>query len=297
LLTLTDHYDLTHTIKLDVTDSKARICDIQSSRILDVLLDSGRSPEDVFQSCQSVARRRQFWRSPGKESAFFIQRLRDWVSISGSAIFIIEAGLRAEARTKDLAVEVTGLLKATAYTVIWHLSEPVITDRVGTISGIFKDLIHQALRHNQTIISEDPNLVNITRFQVEHTLAEWFSLVCLVFSKMPKCFVVVETEDLYRISGRDSTLIRQILQTFRQIIDTVNSAGSIMKLMIVSYGRNTTASLPSITIPHIMASISQPPPASRRLKQHFSPRARAGLGWLHLQPRLVASPQAKVSSR
>ena len=111
---VTDHYDLTHTIKLDLSDSKARICDMQFSQILNVLA-SKRSPEDILQSCQSIAKRRQSWRSPGRESAVFIQRLGDWVSMSGSSMFVVEAGPRAEARTKDLAIEVTGLLQATNY--------------------------------------------------------------------------------------------------------------------------------------------------------------------------------------
>jgi hypothetical protein len=294
--TLADHYDITHTIKLDMTDQKARICDIQFSRILDVL-SASRSPEDVLQTCQSIARRRHSWRSPGRESAIFIQRLGDWVSMSGSSMFVVETGPRAEARTKDLAVEVTGLLKSTDYAVFWHLSEPTMMQHACTLDNILKYLIYQALRHDSTIVSEDPTLGNIASFQTEHSLAEWLSLTCLIFSKIPKCFVIIETEDLYRMSGRDGALARQILQSFQRVLDSVSQAGGIMKLLIVSYGRDSTAAISSGDIPLIVAGINQSLPASRLLKRHYGLRARFGLERHHLLPRLVASQQGKVSTR
>jgi hypothetical protein len=279
-----------------VTDQKARICDIQFSRILDVL-GASRSPEDALQTCQSIAKRRHSWRSPGRESAIFIQRLGDWVSMSGSSMFVVEAGPRAEARTKDLAVEVTSFLKLTDYAVFWHLSEPAMMQRACALDSVLKYLIYQALRHDPTIVSGDPTLGNIASFQMEHSLAEWLSLTYLIFSKIPKCFVIIETEDLYRMSGRDGALARQILQAFQQVLNSVSRAGGIMKLLIVSYGRYSTVEMSSGDIPLIVAGITQSLPASRLLKRHYSPRARSGLERHHLQPRLVASQRGKVSTR
>ena len=212
-------------------------------------------------------------------------------------MFVVEAGPRAEARTKDLAVDVTGLLKSTDYAVFWHLSEPIMMDRACTLNKVLKYLVHQALQYDPTIISGNPSLGNIANFQTEHSLAEWLSLTCLIFSKIPKCFVIIETEDLYRMSGRDGALARQILQIFHQVFDSASRAGSIMKLLIVSYGRNSTAAISSGDIPLVVAGITQSLPVSRLLKRHHSLRGRAGLGRHHLHPRLVASQQEKMSTR
>jgi hypothetical protein len=292
---LADQYDVTNAIKLDVTDQKSRICDIQFSRILDVL-GCSPSPEDILQSCQSIAKRRHSWCLPGRDSAPFIRRLNDWVSMSGSSMFVVQAGPRAEGRTKDLVVDVTGLLQSTDYTVFWHLSEPMMTNRAYTLDNIFKNLVYQALRHDATIVSEEPRLGNITSFQMEHSLQEWLSLVCLIFSKIPKCFVIVETEALYRASGLDGAVIRQVLQSFQRILDSVTRAGNIMKLLVVGYGCDTRAFVSSGDIPRIVATINQSLPASRRLK-HVNHRAGTGLGRYHLQPRLVASTQADMLTR
>jgi hypothetical protein len=212
-------------------------------------------------------------------------------------MFVVEAGPRAEARTKDTAVEVIGLVKSTDYAVFWHLSEPIQMDYACTLDNILKSLIFQALRHDSTIVFGDPTLGNIANFQMGHSLAEWLSLACLVFSKIPKCFVIIETEDLYRMSGRDRALAGQIFQAFQQILSSVSRTGGIIKLLIVSYGRESTAVMSSGDIPLIVAGINQSLPVSRLLKRHYSQRARSGLQRHHLHPRLVASQQTEISTR
>lgn len=204
-------------------------------------------------------------------------------------MFVIQAGSRAEARTKDLVVEVTGLLKSTAYPVFWYLSEPIGTYSASTLNNILKNLIFQALSHDSNIISQDDRLGNITAFQGEHKLAEWISLLCLVFSKIKQCFMVVETEDLYRIAGRDGAQVQKILETFDQIFDSITSTGSILKLLIVSYGTRASLFKSSGNPPRIVANVSPPLPASRRSKQHLTPQFRTGLGRHNLQLRLISA--------
>jgi hypothetical protein len=244
-------------------------------------------PEDVLQICQSFAKRRPSWRQPGRDTAILMQRLSDWAFMAGSSMFVVRSGPRAEARTKDLVVEVTGLLRSTAYPVFWYLSEPIVTHAGSTLNVILKSLIFQALRHDPTIVSRDHRLGNIRAFQGEHKLAEWISLVCLILSKIKQCFVVVETEYLYRIAGRDGAQVRQILETFGQIFDSVTATGSTMKLLVVSYGGRASLSMSSGNIPWIVASVNPPLPASRRSKQHLTPQFRTGLGRHTLQLRLI----------
>jgi hypothetical protein len=209
--------------------------------------------------------------------------------MAGSSMFVVQAGSRAEARTKDLVVEVTGLLKSTTYPVFWYLSEPIGTHPASTLNNILKNLIFQALSHDSNIISQDDRLGNITAFQGEHKLAEWISLLCLVFSKIKQCFVVVETEDLYRIAGGDGAQVQKILETFDQIFDSITATGSILKLLIVSYGARANLSKSSGNLARIVANVNPPLPASRRSKQHLTPQFRTGLGRHSLQPRLISA--------
>jgi hypothetical protein len=79
-------------------------------------------------------------------------------------MFVVEAGPRAEAKTKDLAIEVIGLLNLTDYTVFWHLSKPTIMDRACILNNVLKYLIYQALRHDLIILSGNPSLGKIASF-------------------------------------------------------------------------------------------------------------------------------------
>jgi hypothetical protein len=204
-------------------------------------------------------------------------------------MFVVQAGPRAEARTKDLVVEVTGLLKSTTYPVFWYLSEPIGIHSTNTLNSILKNLIFQALSHDSNIISQDDRLGNITAFQGEHKLAEWISLLCLVISKIKQCFMVVETEDLYRIASRDGAQVQRILETFDQIFDSITATGNILKLLIVSYGARANLSKSSGNPSRIVANVNPPLPASRRSKQHLTPQFRTGLGRHNLQPRLIST--------
>jgi hypothetical protein len=79
-------------------------------------------------------------------------------------MFVVEAGPRAKTRTKDLAVEVTGLLKSTKYVVFWHLSKPIMMDYACILDNILKYLIYQTLQYDLIIVSADLTLGNIVSF-------------------------------------------------------------------------------------------------------------------------------------
>jgi hypothetical protein len=278
-------------------DQRSRICDIQYSRILDVLANP-QSPEDILQTCRSLAKRRQLWARSGRESFDFIQRLSHWISISGSSVLVVQTAVRAEPRAKDLTVEVINLLQATSYQVIYSLSQPYAVDRAYSVIDVFKTLVYQALRHNPDIVLKDPGLVNIARFQADHTEAEWLALTRLVFSKIARCFVILEVEQLYRASGRETDCIRRLLQTFQDIVDSVTSSGNVLKLLFVSYETDRAKSVMSPRHAScIVASVERAPPAIRRRKQPFNSGPRTFLRRSGIKPTLIRAERTNVSRR
>jgi hypothetical protein len=288
LLTVKDNQNLARTIKSDTGDSRPRICDMQFSQILGVLI-SNRLPEETLQLCQSFAKRRPSWRQAGRDTAILVQRLSQWASIGGSAMLVIQTGPRAEGRTKDLVVEVTGFLKSTPLPVFFYLSELTGNRSGTTLSTILKSLVFQVLRNDPSIVSQDHRLGNIGAFQAEHTLEEWISLTCLVFWKVSQCFILVENEDLYRSAGRSSHRVQQVIDTFNRVFQSATASGNIVKMLLVSYGGQLTLA-PSPGSGRLMAARVGPPlPASRRSKQHLASQFRGGLARRGLQPKLVAS--------
>jgi hypothetical protein len=187
-----------------------------------------------------------------------------------------------------MVVEVTGLLRSTNLPVLWYFSSPTTSLVVPSLNNVLKSFIFQALRHDPTIVSQDPRLGSIQAFQAQHNLAEWTSLAILVLSKIKQCFVVVETEDLYRLAGHDGAPVQQIIDTFSRIFEEVVQAGGVMKLLLVSYGsRANLAIWPAQTSP-IVVALNASLPVVRRAKQPLTAQLRIGSGRNRLQPRLTA---------
>ena len=275
-LTLVDNHDLANAIKVDTTDSRARICDMQFSRILQVLA-SDRLPEDTLESCQSFARRRPSWRQPGRDTTTLMQRISDWVFMADSSLFVVQAGPRAESRTKDLVIELTGLLKNTDHPVFWHFSEPFTNQATPSLIFILKSLVFQALRHDPSIASQDPQVGNIRAFETEHTLAEWIGLASKVISKIKQCFVVIETESLHQATARRGSDARHILETFVKLFNGISSGGgSVIKLLIVNYGSQTLLHTGTGNTSRIWAKVGPPLPASRRSTYQMPMQLRRG---------------------
>jgi hypothetical protein len=205
-------------------------------------------------------------------------------------MFIVRAGLRAEARTKDMAVEVTGLLREAtpALPVFWHLSLPIGSNAIATLDNVLKDLVFQVLRHDYTIVSQDPHLGSIQAFQAEHNHREWTQLAIRVLCKIPSCFVVIETEDIYRRDGPSSDIVQRIYDTFSHIFAEVVKAGCTLKLLLVTYGLRATVGTVVAQTEPIVASLNAPLPAVRRRKQPMIPQLSIGKGRHQLQPRLKA---------
>lgn len=284
-------------IHLDVREQKAGICDIRCSQILSVLKPS-RNRQDVLQRCQSVAKTHRSWTLPTRDSAHFVQCLNSWMSISGSSMFVLQADPRAEDRTKDLAVEVTSLLSATSHKVMWNLSEVSSSKFQSSMANVFKNLIHQALQSDPSIILSEPDLMDITKFQSDHTEEEWLDLLCMIFLRIPKCFVIVEVKDLYHFSNYNPIRPKQLLDTFQLIVDKVSSGKSIIKLLVVSYGTRMARCLdPSVKTPRIVSRIGHAPPPSRRSKRSSGRMVGSGLSRHMAVPRLMPPRTANISKR
>ena len=254
--------------------------------ILDVLR-STQLPEDLLEACESYTRRRLSWRQPGRDTALASQRLKDWIQLAGSSMFIVKAGPRAEARTKDMAVEITGLLKESPLPVFWHFSSPTSSSIVHSLGNVLKSLIFQALRKDPLIVSQDPRLGNIQSFQAQHTTAEWIDLAALVLSKIKECFIVVETEDLLRQRGHGVPM-QTIIDTFSHIFEEAVKAGCTMKLLLVSYGVRMNLGSQAGPASTIVVSLNPPLPVVRRTKQPLVPQFKLGSGRNQFQPRLTA---------
>jgi hypothetical protein len=241
-------------------DQKARIWDLQISRIIDILT-SKPSPEESYRLCLLIANRRQNWNARTRETFGLVQALSRWVSEPGSTLLVVRAGPRAEARTKDLAANIINLLLTTPHKVIWFLSTRESLRLYSTTTDVLRSLVSQALRRNPNLSSLRQDQLNISHFQNDHTESEWLDLLCLILQGFPRLFMVVDTDILFQTFKDDKAGVTKFISLFQKIVDHVGSAGNQIKIVVIGYGASDTllATLPGAT-KRIVTSVQQPPP-------------------------------------
>jgi len=264
---------------------KPRICDIQFSKILDVLTPK-RCPEEMLQRAQSLAKRGRSLSAPIKDSASLLRSLGCWVSGEGSSLFVVRVGPRAEAKAKEFAANVIDLLRPTPYGVIWSLSQLRSHNSTASMKDLLKSLIFQALRYDRSLLSNHLDQMNIAKFRADHTEPEWACLLSMIFSKLSKCFIVIETEDLFQTHRHDIEWARSFLRLFQGLVDHAESSGSMLKVLVVSYG-TTLPELHSASTKQnrIVSSLRRPPPVPPRLRRPMTRTRGKRPGWQHLQPK------------
>lgn len=215
-----------------------------------------------------------------------LKSLGTWVSQETSVLFLVKVGIRAEAKAKEFAADVIKLLQPMPFGVIWKLSW-IASEVVLSVTDLVKSLIFQALRHDPTLLHSHPDDLNVTKFQASHSDSEWISLLSKMFSRLSKCFIIVEAEDIFRAHRNKPEWAMQFITIFQNLVDEAESSGRHLKILVVGY--SNTFAVP--TVPsrknRIVASIQRENPAPPHMRRQFARKnGRSASGWQTLKPRI-----------
>lgn len=260
---------------------------MQFSSILQVLKPQ-HSPAEILGKVQSLAKRLQTPSMPSRDTVGLLKSLADWVSRKESALFLVKAGARAEARAKEFSADVVKILQPTPYGVIWKLSWIPSHGIVPSMTDMIKGLIYQALRHDPSLLHQYPEELNVTKFQTNHTEVEWISLLSQLFARLSNCFVVIEAEDIFHANRDTPEWTSQFLILFQDLVDQAEANGKRLKILVIGYG--ATASILQTTQGRknrIVSSIQRPQPVPPHLRRQFAPtkNGTSHKSWPTLKPR------------
>jgi hypothetical protein len=262
---------INEAVQLDVTDMKPRIYELQFGDILNTL-SSEVSPEDILRKHISLARRRHQMSSGYlRTSANIAKGLDLWVSTAGSSLFILRSGPRASSITRDHAVDIINYLRNAQYKVFWILSPPSPCDLEPSIASILKSLVYQVILHEPNILLRFPENLSTLQFLSNRSESEWLDLLCLLVSRLEKCFLVVETEDLYQASRQMLEWTPEFLQVFKRLIERVEGSGSLVKVLVVTFDAGTVVSSGQQgSVHNFVATVQQPRVVPPRLRRGLS---------------------------
>jgi hypothetical protein len=186
---------------------------------------------------QSFARRDPTTSLPWVEATKIRRTMQNWAFADRSALLVVRMGLRAQKQARDLAADVIQTLASQRQSVFWNLSLPRISEGDDTMASVFKALIHQLLQHSADLFVEFAEQLNLIKINSAHTDNEWADLICLLLSKIPQAFVILETEGLHKAYRNDPDWLSRLLKLLQSIIAQTTTAGTQLKMLLLVYGK------------------------------------------------------------
>lgn len=266
---------INEAVQLDVRDIKPRVHDLQFASIFKILspLSPQVSPENILRIHTSLAmgRRRHQISTRYRQTVADIAKALDlWVSTTGSSLFILRSGPRANSITRDHVVDIINYLRSAQYRVFWILSPPKSCDLDGSVASILQSLVYQVIHHEPDLLLRFPENLSTLQFLPNRNESEWLDLLCLLVSRLDKCFIIVETEDLYQSSRQAPEWTQEFLLVFQCLINRVEAAGSLVKVLVVTFSKdaNLLPSQPGAV--QFIATVQQPRVVPPRLRRGLS---------------------------
>ena len=243
-----------------------------------------QTPEETFAKVQSLTKRTQMTSRPCRDWKDLLDCLGRWVSTEGSALLVVRVALRAEAKAKEFAVNVIKLLRNLPYGVIWNLSLYRSQGRPALLVDMIKSLIFQVLVHDPAVLHKYPTELDATKFLSTHTEAEWTSLLSKLLSRLSKCFIVIEAQDIFQLHRESPEWPGRFFQLFQNLIDQAKGSGNILKILVLGYGtRALTLQSLSGSSNRIVSSIQRPVPVPPHLRRRFGFGRKKTTGLQHLR--------------
>jgi hypothetical protein len=259
---------ISEAIQLDVSDMKPRMIDLQFMKIYD-MLSPDVNPDTLLKRHTALARsRRQTSAGHIQASVDIPKLLGQWMSAVGSSLFILRSGPRASAITRDHAINIINYLRSAHYKVFWILSPTSACDSEPSMMNILRSLVYQVIHHDPNILLRFPENLNGQQFLSNRSESEWLDLLCLLISRLDKCFLIVETEDLYQASRQKPEWPQQFLQVFRRLMGSAEASGSLIKILVATFDCCTSPiAIQQEAFTSFVATVQKPcvvPPRLRR---------------------------------
>jgi len=277
---------LTERLSIDIGDIKQTTSRTEYHHLLQFLAPQVL-PEDLLLKAQSFARRDPAKSLGSRENSSIKRTLHTWALSDKSSLLVVCMGLRAQKQARELVAEVIQVLTTNSQSVFWHISMPRISEGKGSVAHVFKSLVHQALRHSTGLFEQVGEQLNLKKIQSPHTDSEWADLICLLFSKMPSAFIVVESEDLHKTHRHDPQWVDRLLKLLQRVVDQTTTAGNRLKILLVVYGNALkTAGATSKDSDMMVTSIPAPTPIPPRMRHMARRTGLVTKGWKLQKPKV-----------
>ncbi|RAR04552.1 hypothetical protein DDE82_004509 [Stemphylium lycopersici] len=244
-------------------------------------------PETVLSKVQSLVRRNPTPSLPSTADLKMRNTIREWALSNVSSFLIVQVGLRAQRQAKELAMDVIENFKSGTRCVFWSVALPSTSPSACSMNEVFKSIIFQILQYSGDMFSSFAEQLNLYKISGTHTESEWVDLLCLLFSKLPKTSLIIETETLHKTYRHEPDWAKCFCGYLQSIVDRSTAAGNELKLLLIVYG-NTFQIAPneSGAVNIVVASLRPPSPVPPRFQRRVRRSGLMSQGWKLQRPKL-----------
>jgi hypothetical protein len=222
---------ISERIHIDIQDMLPRTRDIQFANILTALKPQ-ICPHENLKTVRSIVKRSRMTRVPEQEPKTVLHSLNRWLTKEGSSLFILRIGPRAEAKGRELTTDIVTMLQVKKLNVIWRLSSP--NSSTEPFTEVLKSLTHQALLLDPMLLH--PTDLNIAPYESTHSEAEWTSLFQKIFSRLSRCYIIIEMHDLFEANRGNAAWMTSFLRVFQELARNAESQNHVLKFLVLCYG-------------------------------------------------------------
>jgi len=279
------HKSLTARIGADVCSMSQTVYRLEFSGVIQ-FFEPKVSPEMALLKVQSLVRRDKTPSLPSPNEQRVRRTIRNWAFGKGSSLLIVQVGVRAQKQSRELATNVIQNIRLGSQRVFWNLPPGRTSSDAQTIEELFRGIIFQVLQHSGDLLDSCAEQLNLSKIHATHTEREWVDLVCLLFSKLPTAFVIIETEALQKAYRHDTDWSARLCEYLYLITDRCSVAGCELKILLVLYGNSHRGGAAASSSKTVRVATLQPPTPVPPHLRHVA--RRSGLvakGWRMQRPK------------
>lgn len=254
----TSHKSITERISNDVCSIRQTVYRVEFNGVMQ-FFEPKVLPETALLKVRSLVRRNMTPSLPSPNEQRVRKTILNWAFEKGSSLLIVQVGVRAQKQSKELATNVIQNMKLGSQRVFWNLPSGRTSSDAQTIEELFRGIIFQILQHSGDLFSSCAEQLNLSKIHATHTEREWVDLVCLLFSKLPTAFGIIETEALQKAYQHDPGWSERLREYLQLIADRSSEAGCELKILLILYGNTHRGGTAASSSKNVRVATLQPP--------------------------------------
>lgn len=222
---------LNDQIKVDVSESKTMIANIQLGQILDMSFATNLPASgECLGFCQSMVKRS---RCRTRILLPNIAQLQRWSSHPRSSLLVTKCSSGQAAR--DFLVHLVGVIRASDCQVLWAFRFADYWARNLTSIDILRMLVIQALQINPKCLTSSLYSITMTHLREAVDEKDWLNLLNRAVAGLSFVYIVLDADLLGHATGQDRYLSTKLIEAFTKVVNS-----TVVKVVISTSGIDET---------------------------------------------------------